>query len=299
MAKRGQAPVRVRGLPRTDTAACARSVPGTNWDDDVVTSELVFAKSLAVEAGAVMREHFRAGVAYRDKGDGTPVTLADEAINDLVVERIAALYPADGVIGEERSSSSTGVSGRVWVCDPIDGTLPFTLGVPTNLFSLALFEDGVPTLGVLYDPYLDRMYEAALGAGASVNGVPLHVSETPLSEAILALPGAQFGLTDNAALAADVIAGGMRIFSACSVTYDGALVAAGQIAACVFPATSVWDIAAVKVLVEEAGGLVTDIDGNSQRYDQPIRGALMSNKRSHDDLVQLVRPHLFHSTPAS
>lgn len=266
-------------------------------DDGVVTSELVFAKSLAAEAGAIMREHFRTGVAYRDKGDGTPVTLADEAINDLVVERVATQYPGDGVIGEERSSSSAGSSGRVWVCDPIDGTLPFTLGVPTNLFSLALVEDGVPTMGVLYDPYLDRMYEAERGAGAAVNGLPLHVSETPLSEAILALPGSQFGLTDNAALAADVIARGMRIFSVCSVTYDGALVAAGQIAACVFPATSVWDIAAVKVVVEEAGGLVTDIDGNSQRYDQPIRGALMSNKRAHDELVTLVRPHLLDSTP--
>jgi fructose-1,6-bisphosphatase/inositol monophosphatase family enzyme len=264
----------------------------------VVTSELDFAKSLAAEAGAIMREHFRTGVPYRDKGDGTPVTLADEAINDLVLERVAAQYPGDGVIGEERSRSAADSSGRVWVCDPIDGTLPFTLGVPTNLFSLALVEDGVPTVGVLYDPYLDRMYEAALGQGASVNGVPLRVSETPLGEAILALPGAQFGLTDNAALASDVIARGMRIFSVSSVTYDGALVAAGQIAACVFPATSVWDIAALKVLVEEAGGLVTDIDGNSQRYDQPIRGALMSNKRAHDDLVELVRPHLFDTPRA-
>lgn len=239
-----------------------------------------------------MRKHFRTGVAYRDKGDGTPVTLADEAINDLVVERVAAQFAGDGVIGEERSSKSGGSSGRVWICDPIDGTLPFTLGVPTNLFSLALVEAGVPTMGVLYDPYLDRMYEAVLGEGASVNGVPLHVSETLLGDAILALPGAQFGLTDNAALASDVIARGMRIFSVSSVTYDGALVAAGQIAACVFPATSVWDIAAVQILVEEAGGMVTDIDGNSQRYDQPIRGALMSNKRAHDDLVELVKPHL-------
>jgi len=261
-----------------------------------VTSELDFAKLLAAEAGEIMREHFRSGVAYRDKADGTPVTLADEAINDLVVERVAMQYSGDGVIGEERSSSSAGSSHRVWVCDPIDGTLPFTLGVPTNLFALALVEDGVPTMGVLYDPYLNRMYEAALGKGASVNGVPLHVSQTPMGDAILSLPGAQFGLTDNATLASDVIARGMRIFSVGSITYDGALVAAGQIAACVFPATSVWDIAAVKVLIEEAGGLVTDIDGNPQRYDQPIRGALMSNKRAHDDLVELVRPHLFDNT---
>jgi fructose-1,6-bisphosphatase/inositol monophosphatase family enzyme len=101
-------------------------------------------------------------------------------------------------------------------------------------------------VGVLYDLYLDRMYEAALGEGASANGVPLRVSDTLWATRLWA--------------------------------------------------TSVWDIAAVKVLVEEAGGQVTDIDGNSQRYDQPIRGALLSNKRAHDDFVELVRPHLFDGT---
>ena len=189
-------------------------------------------------------------------------------------------------------STRPGTTGRVWVCDPLDGTLPFTLGVPTNLFSLALVEDGVPIMGLLYDPYLDRRYEATIGGGASVNGVPLRVSQTPLHRGIISVAGAQFGFTNAADLAADVLARGIRIFAVSSICYEGALVAAGQLVGCVFPATSVWDIAALKILVEEAGGRVSDIDGNSQRYDQPIHGAVISNGVAHDDLVDLVRPHL-------
>ena len=162
------------------------------------------------------------------------MTAADEAINELVLDQVKTRFPDDAVIGEEGSSPG-GSSNRVWVCDPIDGTLPFTLGVPTSLFSLALVVDGEPTMGLLYDPYLDRRFEACLGQGGNVNGRPLEVNDSPLSGAILAIPGAQFGVTDNAALAADVIGHGGRVFSVGSITYEAALVAAGQITACVFP----------------------------------------------------------------
>jgi fructose-1,6-bisphosphatase/inositol monophosphatase family enzyme len=252
-----------------------------------MSAELDLARELAHEAGAIMREHFRPGVAHRSKGDGSPVTLADEAINDLVIAQVLAHFPQDGVIGEE-GSTPAGSSARVWVCDPIDGTMPFTMGMPTNLFSLALVEDGDPVLGVLYDPYLDRLYEAVKGEGARVNDAPLHVSDTSLGDGILSIPDVQFGLTDVAGLASEVLAGGSRIMAIGSITYVAALVASGQIAACVFPGTTVWDIAAVKVIVEEAGGRVTDIDGLDQRYDRSINGALISNGHAHAELLQLV-----------
>jgi fructose-1,6-bisphosphatase/inositol monophosphatase family enzyme len=255
-----------------------------------MSAELDLARELAYEAGAIMREHFRPGVAHRSKGDGSPVTIADEAINELVIARVLAHFPADGVIGEE-GSTPAGSSARVWVCDPIDGTMPFTMGMPTNLFSLALVDDGEPVLGVLYDPYLDRLYEAVLGQGARVNGSPSHVSDTSLTEGILSVPDVKFGLRDVAGLASEVLAGGSRIMAIGSVTYVGALVASGQIEACVFPGTTVWDIAAVKVIVEESGGRVTDIDGLHQRYDRSINGALISNGHTHAELVQLVGRH--------
>ncbi len=256
----------------------------------MLTDERAFARSLARQAGAIMLEHFRTGVAHRSKGDGSPVTLADEAINALVLESAAHTYPDDGVIGEEGSSPASS-TGRIWVCDPIDGTIPFTFGIPTNLFSLALVVDGEPVLGILYDPYLDRLYEGTQGQGASVNGLPIRVSEAPLSGAFVALHAAQFGLLDNAAVMADAINRGLRALSLASFTYEGALVASGQLAACVFGGESVWDLAAVKVIVEESGGMVTDLHGNPQRYDGPVNGGLVSNGVAHEALVEFIRPY--------
>lgn len=261
-----------------------------------MTQELAFARTLADQAGAIMRKHFRTGLEHQTKGDGSPVTVADEAINALVLSAVREAYPADGVIGEEGSSPATS-SGRVWVCDPIDGTMPFMFGMPTNLFSLALVDDGVPILGILQDPYLDRCYEGMLGEGATVNGQPLVVSDQGLDGSVVALPGVQFGVADNAGIVSDALRRGLRVLALGSVTYESVLVASGQLTACVFPGETVWDMAAIKVLVEEAGGSVTDIEGNAQRYDRSIRGALVSNRRAHADLVDLVRPHVAR-TPA-
>jgi histidinol-phosphatase len=257
-----------------------------------VKQDLDFAKQLARQAGGIMLKHFQVGLAHETKGDGTPVTIADEAINRLVIDAVRSDYPEDAVLGEEASHACPGAR-RVWVCDPIDGTIPYTFGVPTNMFSLALVEDGVPVFGVLYDPYSERLYEATHGHGALMNGHKLGVSSNAaLGDSFVSLPGAQFGLTDTAELVRAAISQGLRIFSVGSVTYACALVASGQLAACVFPAESVWDIAAVKVIVEEAGGRVTNLFGNQQRYDQPIRGALISNGLVHDELVQLARPYV-------
>ncbi len=251
---------------------------------------------LAARAGEIMRAHFRPGAEFRTKADGSPVTAADEAVNSMVLDAVRDGFPADGVIGEE-GSSPPGSSDRVWVCDPIDGTMPFTLGVPTSMFSLALVVDGEPVLGVLYDPVLDRLYEAERGSGARVNGDRLSVSDAGLAGSIVSLPVARYGLTDNAALLADGISRGLRVLAVGAITYECALVASGQLTACVFAGESVWDVAAVAVIVEEAGGRVTAIDGGPQRYDGPVRGALVSNGRAHADLVDLVRPHLLGTDP--
>jgi myo-inositol-1(or 4)-monophosphatase len=253
--------------------------------------EREFARSLARQAGVIMLEHFRTGVAHRSKRDGSPVTAADEAINNLMLESVKSAYPADGIVGEEGSRPDT-TSGRIWVCDPIDGTIPFTLGIPTNLFSLALVDQGIPLLGVLYDPYLDRLYEGTVGEGATANGSPIAVSNARLNGSFVALHGAHFGLLDNAAVMKDAIEQGMRVMALGSITYESALVATGQLSACVFGGESVWDLAAVKVIVESAGGVVTDLLGRPQRYDGILTGGLVSNGVAHQGLVDFMRPHV-------
>lgn len=253
---------------------------------------LTFAKQLAEQAGAIMLEHFKLGVEHEAKADATPITVADTTINTMVIDAVAAAYPNHTVLGEEESSETT-ESEYVWVCDPIDGTIPFTLGAPTSMFSLALTQNGVPIVAALYDPYLKRMFTAVQGEGVLLNSEKIHVGTELPPKAYITLPVMQYGLTDNAGLAEDAIRSGLRGISLCCITYEAALVASGQIAGAIFPGQTPWDIAAVKLIVEEAGGKVTDLHGNEQRYDKPINGAVVSNGGIvHDRLVQLVNKHL-------
>lgn len=252
---------------------------------------LDFAKDLAYRAGDIMLEHFQVGVAKQIKSDATPVTEADIAINKLVIDSVAGKFPGHTVMGEEDSSTSEHAE-YVWVCDPIDGTIPYTLGVPTNMFSLALVRDGVSIVGVLYDPHSKRMYEATIESKTLLNGQPIQINTEGLPQGYVAMPLMQYGITDTAALVQDAVSSGLRSLSFCSTTYEAALVASGQISGAVFPGVSPWDIAAVKVIVEGAGGKVTDVFGNEQRYDKPIKGAISSNGVVHDQLVALVSKYV-------
>lgn len=252
---------------------------------------LEFAKTVALRAGDIMLEHFQTDVEHEIKSDATPVTIADTAINTMVIDEIGKKYPEHSVMGEEESSETTATE-YLWVCDPIDGTIPYTLGIPTSLFSIALVHNGESVLGVLYDPYTKRMYTAVKGSGAQLNGERIYVSAEVAPKGYVTIPSMQYGMTDTANLVADAMGTGIRSFSLCCVTYEAMMVATGHITGAIFPGTSPWDIAAVKVVVEEAGGKVTDLYGNDQPYDQPIKGAIISNGQMHDELVALVSKHI-------
>lgn len=191
------------------------------------------AKQLAEQAGAIMLEYFQLGVEHETKADNSPVTVADKKINKMVIDFIESKYPDHNVMGEEESSDNT-QSEYLWVCDPIDGTIPFTLGIPTSLFSLALVHDGVPVIGVLYDPYFKRMFEAVKGQGVLLNGEKIEVNKRDSSKNYITLPVMQYGLTDTAGLVEDAISSGLRGFSLCCMTYESILVASGQIGASIY-----------------------------------------------------------------
>ena len=257
---------------------------------DDLDSYLAFAQNLARQSGAIMRQHFTVGVAADTKADGSPVTIADTEINQLVITTINSTYPTHGVIGEEASSPKE--SDYQWVCDPIDGTTPYTFGLPISLFSLALVKDGEPIIGVMYDPYQDRMYHAIKGGGAFLNSQSIHVNNDPTAAGnYIALPGSNEAQLNTAGFISDAIEQKIKVFRLVCLTAESALVATGQIVACMYSHTSPWDAAAAKVIVEEAGGKVTDLQGEDQRYDQPIKGAIISNGLVHDQLVELARPY--------
>ncbi len=247
-----------------------------------------FCERLAREAGAIMRQHFRNDPETKQKADKTPVTVADEAINALVIEVVKREYPGHDVQGEEASHLEN--KGRhVWVCDPIDGTKPFIRGVPTSVFSLALVEDGVTVAAVVYDPWCDRLCYAEKGKGTTLNGRPVRVSDASMEVAAVGITTFSRARYDFTLVEGGLEERGGQAFNFGSTAYMGMLVACGLLDATIFPHDTAHDCAAQALLVQEAGGTATDIHGKWQRYDRPVDGFVASNGKIHDELLALLR----------
>jgi len=251
---------------------------------------LAFAGQLAYDAGIIMSDYFyRTDQHIQHKADKTLVTDADRKVNQLVIDRVNAVYPEHGVLGEEASERVE--SKQLWVCDPIDGTNGFTTGLPTAVFSLAFVVDGVPQVAVVYNPFVNELFTAIKGQGALCNGQKLQVSSRQLAVACLAGPGGLKELMRHMPVYDQLCRQGAIVRPFGGMVYQCCLVARGKLDGRLFPGYGAHDIAAAKLIVEEAGGKVTDIDGQEQRYDQAIRGAIISNGVVHDNLLQAVRRH--------
>lgn len=249
---------------------------------------LKFAQELAREAGDIMLSYFDTDMNSRKKEDESLVTIADEEINQLVIERVREKYPEHAVFGEEASTKNK--SEYLWVCDPIDGTVQFSKGVPLSVFSLALVYDGVPIVGVILDPFTNRLYHAIKEEPAYLNSEEIKTNTNDLSrDSIINVewwPEANFFLGD---ISKKLSRGSSCWVLALGVVIQGGIqVARGRYDGCIFAGTKrkSIDIAALKVIVESAGGKVTDIYGNEQRYDGDIKGAIISNGKIHDELVR-------------
>ncbi len=231
--------------------------------------KLAFAKKLAHEAGEIMQHYFTVGHEFDTKADESPVTIADEEINQLVIQRVADSFPGHAVLGEE--DSTHGDKTNVWVVDPIDGTNPFIMGIPTNVFSLAYVEDGDPLLGVIYDPYQGRLFWAVKGKGAFLNDEQIATSDAlSLAGSLVTMEGSE--QLKNHDYHQAFKQKNMRTLKLGSIAYELAMTGAGQFEATIFCATNPWDVAAAKVIIEEAGGVTSDLYGQDQRYDQPVKG---------------------------
>jgi len=246
-----------------------------------------FAEEMAMEAGKIMKDHFMIGMIREFKQDTSPVTRADLKINSLLIEKVSELFPEHSVIGEEESNIKKG-GEYIWVCDPVDGTIPFSLGVPISTFSLALVKNGEVILGVVYDPFCDRLYSAQKSGGAFLNGKKISVSKNDnFEKAWIEYEMWNRSKYDIQPLIDELKKLGTGLVHFASFVNPSMLVAAGEFSATIFPHITAHDAAAVKIIVEEAGGKVTDIFGNEQRYDKPINGLLASNGAIHSRLVEL------------
>ena len=245
--------------------------------------ELTFAKALALEAGEIGRRYFSNGIAYENKSDNSPVTLADTQINDLVITKCLAEYPESGVLGEEASQAGKG--HMLWVCDPIDGTFPYALGLPASTFCLALVVDGVPEVGVVYDFNNGQLYSAIRGQQAYMNDKPI-VPSTEQPMPVINLEWFHAAKYNLQGTREKLFTKGFHVpnYSSCDIM--AMRVATGRIAGVIYAGDKSWDVAAAKVVVEACGGRVTDLTGHEQRYDGDIKGAIIAHPGYHDILLK-------------
>lgn len=248
-----------------------------------------FATDIALRAGNILLNNFSLGMTKEWKADFTPLTVTDTAINALVVNEVKKKFPGHALLGEEESNMHE--CEYVWVCDPIDGTTGFSHGYPIFMFQLALTRFGKSILGVMYDPVLQRMFYAEKGGGAFLNGKPVRVSKDvsfkhKTKKGIICIDGDGDAPLIN--LRNKLRERGAYTTAFYCASYAVALTACGEFIGEVYGATNAWDGAAAKIIVEEAGGKVTDLFGKEQRYDKPINGFVATNGLVHDELIGII-----------
>ena len=253
------------------------------------TSDLRLVSKLADTADAITGSRFLASdLRVESKPDRTPVTDADLAVEDEV-RRLVAEAGAGEVVGEERGGSVG--AGRCWLIDPIDGTKSFARGVPVWATMLALLVDGVPTVGMVSAPALGRRWWAGTGAGAwtSVHGEPRRIGVS----GVRSLADAYLSTTDLESWVQHAARDRyLRLADACWTSralgdfWQHCLVAEGAIDLAVEVEVNEWDVAALQVLVTEAGGEFSDLSG---AHTHTGGSALSSNGLLHAAALELLR----------
>jgi len=249
------------------------------------------AAEIAREAGARLREFFAQGVETEYKGDVDLVTVADRTAEKLIRERLAVAFPEHGIYGEEGTRERMDGEFR-WYVDPLDGTTNFAHGFPQFCVSMGLEKRATETIvaGVIYDPMRDELYTAERGKGAWLNGKAIHVSRTPvLAESLIStgFPSRKRHDSPNIHFYHEFTLRSHGVRRAGSAALDLAFVAAGRLEAFWEFNLNPWDTAAGVLLVEEAGGMLTDFAGGAFQLDS--RAVLASNGLIHGELVELFK----------
>jgi len=242
-------------------------------------------EAIAREAGALLMGHFRQRVAIEYKGDADLVTVADRSSEALIRERITARWPGHDILGEEQGLVDTGSEYR-WYIDPLDGTTNFAHGYPVFCVSMALEHLGKRIAGVIFDPTRDELFSAALGSGAYLNGEAIHVSKIAnLAECLVAtgFPSHKRHKNPNIFFYHQITLRTHGVRRAGSAALDLCSVASGRFEGFWEFNLNPWDTAAGVLIVEEAGGRVSDFAGGP--FEINSRQTLASNGLVHEALV--------------
>lgn len=239
------------------------------------SAERTALEAIMREAGAIALQTARGGFRHWTKGDRSPVSEADIAVNDLLQQRLIALVPDAGWLSEETAQTPDAETPQVWIVDPIDGTRAFISGRADWTISVALADRGRPTVAAVYAPVTDEMFLVSLGGGATLNGALIKVTDGgDLNGTRLA--GPRRYLDRFSSLVADTRPQ-PKFYS---LALRLARVAHGELdVAFAGPGAHDWDLAASDLLVHEAGGMLSDFAGRQPIYNNrpdATQGALVA-----------------------
>jgi len=255
-----------------------------------VQERLEAAKTVAREAGEILKANFRESFNFKIKDDGSLVSDIDIMAERKIVSEIKRRFPDDGVLTEEAapSNSLNSDNGFLWIIDPLDGTHNYIKGIALFGSSIAVCKDNEVKAGVIYLPAVDCLYWAVKGGGAFCNGERISVSERKMKEATMIFDSSIamqleriLGVLGN--LAGRVF--NIRMFGS---TVEGlCYIASGRAEFEVEFCDKVWDFAAGLLLIEEAGGTATDLKGGPWGLD--MVGYVVSNGHFHENILEQVK----------
>jgi 3'(2'), 5'-bisphosphate nucleotidase len=261
-------------------------------------AELEAAKQLALEAGGILLTHYSLPASVRWKAQNNPVTTADQAASEFLMGRLRQLFPGDGILCEEEMDDpARATKSRVWIIDPMDGTKEFISRTSEFAVMIGLAVEGVPSIGVVYQPTNGKLYHAARGLGASLEeGTtirPLRVSaEATASQMTIAVSRSHHS---SRVEAVRVRLGIPASIPSGSLGLKVGLISEGRAHVYLHTGrhTYQWDTCAPEAILREAGGRMTNIFGAPLRYNQPevenLHGVVASNGAIHDRILEVAQ----------
>ena len=254
---------------------------------------LNFAIQTARDAGRVLAERFGRNLRISNKSELDLVTESDLASERLIIDRIKTHYPRHTILAEESGTNSPAAEGAPsdwrWIIDPLDGTTNYAHGYPCFCVSMGLERNGTLELGVIYDPLRDEVFAAERGQGAALNGKRIHVSPTPNLASALLCTGFPYDVRERGEFArhfANFIMNAQGVRRDGAAALDLAYVAAGRFDGFWEEGLKPWDVAAGILLIEEAGGRVSDYhNGPLDIFTPPI---LATNGLLHEQMMRVL-----------
>ena len=232
-----------------------------------MSNRLEQAVAIAREVGALQRDRFHEPRTIETKSSAIDlVTDVDRASDQLILERVSDRFPQDGILTEETGNARDGTSGYRWIVDPLDGTTNYAHSFPHFSVSIGIERAGERCVGAIYDPIRDELFAAELGSGATLNGEPMKVSTTDSLTQSLLGTGFSYDVhtseIPNMVYFERFIRLSRAVRRAGSAALDLAYVACGRFDGFWEMHLHAWDVAAGLLLIEEAGGRISDFDGS-------------------------------------